>query len=111
MGRGRRRSTRGRGRGAIGNAVQPGLGRQLTSRVQSGAISQDQAQKTAQQRATLEQAFGKNWRVKVFGDRGYVQRTRKVMTANPDSARAAALNKALMGRRQTMLKRAEEKTA
>jgi hypothetical protein len=35
--------------------------------VQSGAITQQQAQRTAQQRQTLEKAFGPNWRQKVFG--------------------------------------------
>jgi hypothetical protein len=107
-GRRKRRSGRGRNSNtAIGSAMQPGLGAQLSSRVQSGAIDQGQAQKTMQQRQTLEKAYGKNWRTKVFGDRGYAQRTRKALSKNPDSARLAALNKKLMERRKTMLTKAE----
>jgi hypothetical protein len=96
---------------AVGSAVDTGLGAQLSSRVSSGAITQSQAQQTAQQRQTLEKAYGKNWRVKVFGDRGYAQRTRKALTANPDSASIAALNKKLMEGRREALERAREKIA
>lgn len=54
----------------VGGAVQPGLGAQLSNRVQSGAINQGQAQKVAQQRQMLKKAFGSDWRTKVFGKGG-----------------------------------------
>lgn len=96
-------------RGSLGNAVTPGLGRQLTSRVQSGAITQDQAQRTAQQRQTFEKAFGPDWRTKVYGDLGYAQRTRSALAKNPQNAQVAALNKRLMERRQQMLEAARKR--
>ena len=46
------------------------LGSQLKGRVQSGAISGEQAQKTARQRQLLQKAFGSDWRMKVFGQGG-----------------------------------------
>ncbi len=96
-------------RGSLGGAVTPGLGRQLTSRVQSGAITQDQAQRTAQQRQTLQKAFGPDWRQKVYGDTGYAQRTRSALSKSPDNAQVAALNKRLMERRKQMLEAARKK--
>lgn len=53
--------------GIEGN-FQAGIGRQLTNRVNSGAITQNQAQKIAAQRRLLRNAFGDNWRQKVFGN-------------------------------------------
>lgn len=50
--------------------MQPGLGTQLSNRVSSGAITQQQAQQTAQQRRLFEAAFGQDWRKKVFGKGG-----------------------------------------
>lgn len=97
------------GRGRVGGASTPGLGRQLTSRVQSGAISQEQAQKTAQQRQLLEKAFGADWRTKVFGDAGYVRRARGAMAKNPQDPQVAALNKQLMERRQKALAAARKR--
>lgn len=96
-------------RGSLGGAVAPGLGRQLTSRVQSGAITQDQAQRTAQQRQTLAKAFGSDWRQKVFGDAGYAQRTRSTLAKSPGNAQVAALNKRLMERRKQMLEAARKR--
>lgn len=46
------------------------LGRQLSRRVASGAISREQAEKTASQRATLKKALGSDWRTQVFGKGG-----------------------------------------
>ncbi len=97
--------------GLGGQAIPGSGGRQLQSRVQSGAITQEQAQKTMGQRQTLEKAFGKDWRTQVFGDRGYAQRTRKALSKHPDSARLAALNKKLMERRSQMLAAAQKKNA
>lgn len=55
---------------SVGEAMQPKLGAQLSNRVQSGAISQGQAGKVAQQRRMLQKAFGSNWRKQVFGAGG-----------------------------------------
>lgn len=93
----------------LGPQEQAGLGHQLTRRLQSGAISQGQAQQTAGQRQMLEKAFGSEWRRKVFGDRGYIQRTRLAKAKEPENARVQALNTALMKRRRQMLARAEQK--
>lgn len=46
------------------------LGAQLQGRVQSGAIDQAQAQKTARQRLMLKKAFGSNWREDVYAGSG-----------------------------------------
>lgn len=54
----------------VGAGMQPKLGAQLSNRVQSGAINQGQAQRTAQQRGLLRKAFGSDWRTKVFGAGG-----------------------------------------
>lgn len=89
---------------AVGNAVMPGPGgAQLARRVASGAINQEQAQRTMQQRQTLRKAFGPDFRQKVFGDVGYLQRTRAALAKDPNNPQVAALNKQLMQRRQKML--------
>lgn len=54
----------------IGAGIQPKLGAQLSGRVSSGAISQGQAGKVAQQRQMLQKAFGSDWRKQVFGAGG-----------------------------------------
>jgi hypothetical protein len=95
-------SQRGSGPGLSGN-FQAGLGSQLSSRVDSGVISQEQASEVAKQRAALEAEFGPEWRTKVFGDRGYVQRTRKAMAKHPDSKRARYLYENLMKLRREAL--------
>lgn len=46
------------------------VGGQLRNRVQSGAISGEQAQKVARQRQLLKNAFGSDWRKQVFGAGG-----------------------------------------
>jgi hypothetical protein len=46
------------------------LGAQLQGRVQSGAITGAQAQKTARQRQLLQKAFGTDWRKQVYGSGG-----------------------------------------
>lgn len=97
--------------GARGRAAQQGggIGRQLQSRVQSGAISKEQAQRTAQQRQTLRAAFGPNWRQQVFGGVGAVRSARTGLAKHPDSARFQGLNKSLLDRRKLMLERAKKK--
>lgn len=99
----------GRGQAVGGQAMAGPGGAQLLSRVRSGAIDQEQAEKTMQQRQTLEKAFGKDWRIKIGGSLGYQQRTRKALAKNPDNATLAALNKRLEENRQRALERARQK--
>lgn len=101
---------RGKGHGLAGAEI-PGLGGQLSRRVNAGAITQDQALRTARQRQTFKAVFGDDWRTKVFGDRGYAQRTRTALAQNPDDPQVAALNKQLMERRQRLLQAAQERLA
>jgi len=104
------RQPAGGGRAGVGQAGMPGPGgAQLERRVKSGAITQEQAQKTMQQRQTLQKAFGKDWRTKVFGDRGYMQRTRTLAAKNPNNPQLAALKKKLGERRSSMLTAAKKK--
>lgn len=63
------RPLKGAGPGVAGN-MQPGLGKQLSNRVRSGAINQGQAQTVARQRAMLQKAFGSDWRKQVYGAGG-----------------------------------------
>lgn len=106
---------RGRGKGGakagISGAAIPGLGAQLTRRVQSGAITREQAERTAKQRQTLKKAFGDDWRTKVFGAVGAVRSARVGAAKHPDSARFAALNKALAAKRKQALERARAKNS
>lgn len=99
----------GQGRAGLGQAEQPGLGSQLTRRVQAGAITTDQAQQVSGERDLLEQAYGPNWRVKVYGDKGYAQRTRQGLKDNPDDPRVKALYEALMKARKDALEHAKKK--
>ncbi|HEX6456229.1 MAG TPA: hypothetical protein VF009_06885 [Solirubrobacterales bacterium] len=52
-------------RGRLGGAENAELGHQLDRRVQSGAISEVQAQQTAHERELLKLAYGKDWRGKI----------------------------------------------
>lgn len=54
----------------VGDSYQPGLGKQLSNRVESGRISQGRAQQTSKERQTLKAAFGSDWRTQVFGKGG-----------------------------------------
>lgn len=54
----------------IDNGVIASLGKQLTNKVESGAVTRKQASKTSDQRKLLQKAFGDNWRVKVYGKGG-----------------------------------------
>lgn len=101
------RSTQGSESAAgVSSAVQPGLGRQLSRRVKSGEIDQSTAQRTAVERVLLERAYGPDWRTKVYGDRGYAQRTRLAAANNPDDPQVQALYANLMKRRKEMLDKA-----
>jgi hypothetical protein len=94
---------------AVGSAIQAELGGQLSRRVDAGAIDQGQAEKVAHDRALLEAAYGPNWRVKVFGDKGYVQRTRQGLAENPNDPQIKALYEQLMRQRSAALERAKRK--
>lgn len=97
----------GGGPAVAGNA-DAGIGAQLSHRVQSGAIDQEQAERVAKERAELEKAYGPDWRRQVYGDRGYVKRTRKALAANPTDPQLLALYQQLMQRRKGMLQHAGE---
>jgi hypothetical protein len=56
-------------RRGISSAKAP-VGKQLAHRVQTGAITKKEANQTAYERQVLRQAFGENWREKVFGKGG-----------------------------------------
>jgi hypothetical protein len=100
-----------RPRAAVSGAVNADLGKQLSRRVSAGAVSQAQASQVARDRQLLEKAFGPDWRVKVFGDRGYVQRTRRDLARDPGNPQVKALYGQLMGNRRDALQRAKAKLA
>jgi hypothetical protein len=54
----------------VGGSFQAGLGAQLSNRLSNGAVTQQRAQQTASERQLLAQAYGPNWRTKVFGQGG-----------------------------------------
>lgn len=119
---GNARPTRGRGRqpGAKGGGGKPGLGEQalpgpggaqLERRVQSGKITQAQAQQTMKQRQTLAKAFGPDWRDQLqVGGKSFAQ-VRKGLAKNPGNPKLAALNKKLLGNRKAALEAARKKLA
>lgn len=96
--------------GGVASAGLPGPGgRQLAARVSSGAITQEQAQKTMQQRQTLQKAFGSDWRNKLqVGGKSFAQ-VRAGLAKNPDSAQLAAINKKLAEARKKAITTAREK--
>lgn len=93
----------------LGQNYQAGFGQQLSSRVSSGTIDQGRAKQTASERALLEQAYGANWRHHVYGDRGYMKRTREALAQNPDDPQVKALYAQLMRSRAEALAKAKEK--
>lgn len=107
---------RGRGQGGgnggpvVAGAALPGPGgRQLAARVAAGAITQDQAQRTMQQRQTLQKALGADFRDKLkVGGKSFAE-VNKQLKANPDSAKLAALRKRLIENRQSVLETARKK--
>lgn len=60
----------GRRRGRVAQAIQPALGAQLSRKVASGAITEEQAREIARQRQLFQKAFGSDWRTKVYGQGG-----------------------------------------
>lgn len=116
-GRGRGRGGNGapgspRPKGGLGEQALPGPGgAQLERRVQSGKITQEQAQRTMKQRQTLKAAFGDDWRSHLqVGGQSFAQ-VRKGLGKNPGNAKLAALNKKLLTNRKAALEAARKKLA
>jgi hypothetical protein len=93
---------------AVGPAVNTKLGAQLSGRVSSGAIDQQQAEQVAHDRALLEEHYGPDWRDKVFGGAGRVQRLRKsISEKGPGEFGAKARLGQLLAKRNRMLEQAK----
>jgi hypothetical protein len=102
-------ATNGKGVGVGGQAMPGPGGRQLQAKVESGAITQQQAQKTMQQRQTLAKALGPNWRDKLqVGGQSFAQ-VNKQLKANPGNAKLAAIRKKLVANRAQVLAGARSK--
>lgn len=113
----RGQGARGKGKGAengkgvgVSGAALPGPGgRQLQARVSSGAITQEQAQRTMQQRQTLEKALGPEWRKKLqVGGQSFAD-VNKGLKANPKDPKLAAVRKKLLENRKSVLEAARAK--
>jgi hypothetical protein len=100
----------GGGKAALGGQAMAGPGgRQLEARVQSGAITSQQAQKTMQQRQTLAKALGPNWRDKLqVGGKSFAQ-VNAGIKKNPGNAKLNALRKRLTTNRASLLEAARSK--
>lgn len=108
-GRGSSKGVGGKGAG-IGGAALPGPGgRQLAARVSSGAITQEQADRTMQQRRTLRKSLGPDWREKLsVGGKSFAQ-VNAGLKKNPGNAKLAALRKKLATNRSSLLENARSK--
>lgn len=94
----------------VGGAALPGPGgRQLAARVASGAITQEQAQRTMHQRQTLAKAFGPDWRNKISAGGQSFADVNKGLKANPKNPKLVALRKKLLASRTTALQAARTK--
>lgn len=97
---------------ALGQAQQPGLGQQLSSRVASGAITQQQAQRTQRQRQLLENSLGSDWRQQVYGGQGRIKKLRaQAQQGGLESGRAKGILAQLMEARKQAIARAMTQTA
>jgi hypothetical protein len=92
---------------AIGSA-QPTFGPQLAARVNSGAITQEQAQRTMAQRQTFRNAYGQDWRKKVFGGTNLTN-LRTSIAGGSATPQQGDLYKTLMANRKRLLARAQRK--
>lgn len=103
----------GKGNGiGVGPAALPGPGgAQLARRVSSGAITQEQAQRTMQQRQTLAKAFGPDWRDKLSAGGKSFSDVRAGLAKNPKDPKLAALNKKLIAGRKAALGAARKKNS
>jgi hypothetical protein len=89
--------------GLGGQALTGPGGRQLEARVQSGKITQTQAQRTMAQRQTLAKALGPNWRDKLqVGGKSFAQ-VNAGLKKNPGNPKLAALRKKLLTNRSSVL--------
>lgn len=79
------------GAGGLSGNAQAGLGAQLSHKVSSGALTQQQAQKVAAQRAVLEKVYGPDWRTRVFGKGGAKARSGPFARSQNNAARNKAL--------------------
>jgi hypothetical protein len=84
-------------------------GRQLQARVASGAITNEQAQKTMQQRQTLAKALGPNWRDKISGGGKSFAQVNAGLKKNPKNPKLMALRKKLTEGRKSALEAARAK--
>lgn len=95
----------------VGQAAPAGaglnIGDQLRHRVQSGAITAEQAQRTARERQTLKAKFGADWRNKLPGGSGAFRQVQQKLRENPNNPKLMALNKRLMNRRSKLLDAAQ----
>jgi hypothetical protein len=97
---------------AIGGAVQPDLGAQLSRRVALGAIDQAQAEQVAQDRALLERVYGPDWRDRVFGGAGVVRGLRQeVASHGADEFGAKAKLGKILGRRKRLITQARKQAS
>ncbi|HXR30525.1 MAG TPA: hypothetical protein VN752_05250 [Solirubrobacterales bacterium] len=102
-------ATNGKGIGVSGAAMPGPGGRQLAARVASGAITQEQADRTMKQRQTLAKALGPDWREKLsVGGQSFAE-VNKGLKASPDNAKLAAIRKKLVANRAKVLTAARAK--
>lgn len=102
-------ATKGKGVG-VGGAALPGPGgRQLAARVQSGAITQEQADRTMKQRQTLKKALGPDWRDKLSVGGQSFATVNKQLKANPGDPKLAAIRQKLVANRSKLLTGARSK--
>lgn len=94
---------------AIGAAIQPDLGAQLSRRVSSGAIDQGQAEQVAKDRALLERVYGPKWRDKVFGGKGVVRDLRQDVASHTNEFGAKARLGEVLAKRKRLLGKARER--
>jgi len=111
-------AARGNGGGAkppqanagLGGQALPGPGgAQLQRRVASGKITAEQAQRTMQQRQTLQKAFGKDWRDKISGGGKSFAQVNAGLAKNPKNPKLMALRKKLTEGRKSALEAARAK--
>lgn len=99
----------GKGIGVSGAAMPGPGGRQLAAKVASGAITQEQADRTMKQRQTLKKALGSDWREKLsVGGQSFAQ-VNKQLKANPGNAKLAAIRQKLVANRSKLLAGARSK--
>lgn len=105
---------RGVGLGAARIPTIPGLGRREMQRVESGKLDLAQAKKVGHERREFAQAFGADWRQKVFGSAGQRQletRARALQAQRPNNKGLANAMERIHQRRASMLERAQAKLA